>query len=76
MASQPSGASSTNRCADVVGEPDAPGRAGGELLAGDEPVGQPAVQGGGRQAQLVGGVGHGEQLSFGRVVVGWWQGIW
>ena len=52
--------------ADVVGEPDPPGRAGGELLAGDEPVGQPAVQGGGGQAQLVGGVGHGEQFSFGR----------
>ena len=32
--------------ADVVGEADAPGRAGGELLAGDEPVAEPAVQGG------------------------------
>ena len=31
--------------ADVVCEADPPGRAGGELLAGDEPVVQPAVQG-------------------------------
>ena len=56
--------------ADVVGEPDAPGRAGGELLAGDEPVGQPAVQGGRGEAEFGGGVGHGEQLSVLRVVGG------
>ena len=56
--------------ADVVGEPDAPGRAGGELFAGDEPVAEPAVQGGGGQAEFFGGVGHGEQFSFLRVVAG------
>ena len=56
--------------ADLVGEPDAPGRARGELLAGDEPVAEPTVQGGGRQAQLFGGVGHGEQLCVLRVVAG------
>ena len=31
--------------ADVVGEPDPPGCAGGELFAGDESVAEPAVQG-------------------------------
>ncbi len=54
--------------ADVVGELDPLGCAGGELFAGDESVAQPAVQGGGCQAELCGGVGHGEQLSFLRVV--------
>ena len=34
--------------ADVVGEADAPGRAGGDLLAGDEAVVQPAQQGAGQ----------------------------
>ena len=38
--------------ADVVGEPDPPGRAGGELFAGDESVVQPAVQGGGGEAEF------------------------
>ena len=56
--------------ADVVGEADAPGRAGGELFAGDEAVGQPTVQGGGGESELFGGVGHGERFSFGRVVAG------
>ena len=70
MASQPSGASSTNRARSVVGEADAPGRAGGELFAGDEAVVQPAVQGGRSDAELFGGVGHGEQFSFLRVVGG------
>ena len=56
--------------ADVVGEPDAPGRAGGELLAGDKPIAEPTVQGGGRRGQFGGGLGHGEQLCFGRVVGG------
>jgi hypothetical protein len=36
--------------ADFGGEPDPPGGGGGELLAADEPVAEPAVQGGGRQA--------------------------
>ncbi len=50
--------------AQLVVHADAPGRAGGDLLAGDEPVAQPAVQGGGRQAELGCGVGHGEKCSF------------
>ena len=56
--------------AQLVGHADAPGRAGGVLLAGDEPVCEPAVHGGGGDAERVGGVGHGEHLSLGRVVVG------
>ena len=56
--------------ADVVGEPDPPGRAGGELFAGDEPVAEPAVQGGGGEAEFLRGVGHGEQFSYLWVVVG------
>ena len=46
------------------------GAPGVSLLAGDEPVAEPAVQGGRREPELVGGVGHGEQLSFLRVVAG------
>ena len=56
--------------ADVVGEPDTPGCAGGELFAGDEPIGKPAVQGGGGEPELFGGVGYGEWLSF-LWIVGW-----
>ena len=56
--------------ADVVGEAEPPGGAGGELLAGDEPLVQPAVQGGGGEAEFGGGVGHGERFSFLRVVSG------
>ena len=48
--------------ADVVGEADAPGRAWGDLLTGDEPVAQPAVQGGRGESEFVGGVGHGERF--------------
>ena len=54
--------------ADVVGEADPPGGAGGELFAGDEAVAEPAVQGGGRESEFLCGVGHGERFSFGRVV--------
>src|SRR5229473_224565 len=54
--------------ADFGSEADPPGGAGGELLAGDEPVAEPAVQGGGGEAEFGGGVGHGEQFSFLRVV--------
>ena len=54
--------------ADFGGEADPPGGAGGELLAGDEPVAEPAVQGGGGEAEFGGGVSHGEQFSFLRVV--------
>lgn len=43
------------------------GRAGGVLLAGDEPVAQPAVQRGGREAEFGGGFSHGEQLPLRRV---------
>ena len=50
--------------ADVVGEPDPPGCAGGELFAGDESLAEPAVQGGGCEAEFVGGVGDGEQFSL------------
>jgi hypothetical protein len=56
--------------AQVVVHADAPGGAGGELLAGDEPVAQPAVQGGGSEPEFFGGVGHGERVSFGGVVAG------
>jgi hypothetical protein len=48
--------------ADVVGEADAPGRTGGELLTGDEPLVQPAVQSGRRESELVSCVGHGERF--------------
>ena len=56
--------------AQVVGHADAPGGAGGDLLAGDEAVVDPAVQGRGGDAELLGGVGDGEQFAFGRVGVG------
>jgi len=68
---------------DVVGEPDPPGRAGGDLLAGDESVAEPAVQRRWRESELFGGVGHGEQFSFFRVGTGlvagdfqWWRSDW
>src|SRR6266567_5672616 len=54
--------------ADAGGEADPPGGGGCELLAGDESFVQPAVQGGRGQAEFGGGVGHGEQFSFLRVV--------
>jgi hypothetical protein len=56
--------------AQFVGEADPPGRAGGELLAGDEAVVEPAQQGGGGDPELVGGGGHGEQLSVLRLIAG------
>ena len=57
--------------AQLIGEPDAPRGAGGDLLAGDEAVIQPAQQGRGRDAELAGGLGHVEQFSFrGRVAAG------
>jgi len=46
------------------GEPDAPGGAGGDLLAGDEAVVEPAQQGGGRDLQFAGCLAHVDQLSF------------
>ena len=53
-----------------VVEPDPPGSAGGELFAGDESVVEPAVQGGWRGAEFLGGVGDGEQLSLFGVLAG------
>ena len=52
------------------------GAPGVSLFTGDESLVQPAVQGGGRESELGGGVGHGEQLSvlWGRSP-GWWQGM-
>ena len=50
--------------AQLLGEADAPGGAGGDLLAGDEAVVEPAQQGGRRDAELAGGLGHVEQFSF------------
>jgi hypothetical protein len=44
-----------NALAELVGEPDPPGRARGDLLAGDEPLAQPAVYGRGGHVELVGG---------------------
>lgn len=55
---------------DGRGEADAPGRPRRELLAGHEPVVEPSVEGGRRDPELGGGVGHGERLSFLRVVGG------
>src|SRR5256885_2865005 len=54
--------------ADFGGEADPPGGAGGELLAADEPVVEPPVQRGRGEAAFGGGVSHGEQFSFLRVV--------
>jgi len=51
--------------AQLVGEADAPRRAGGDLLTGDEAVVEPAQQGGRGDAELAGGLGHVEQVSFG-----------
>jgi len=45
-------------------EPDAPGRTGGQLLAGDEPVGQPPVDGGDPDAQFGGGLGDADHLAI------------
>src|SRR6266699_2440782 len=58
--------------ADFGGEADPPGGAGGELLAADEPVVEPPVQRGRGEAEFGGGVSHGEQFSFLRVVA--WLG--
>src|ERR1700757_4081248 len=55
--------------AELIGEVDGPGRAGGDLLAGDEAVVEPAQQGGRRDAELAGGGGHVERFSFGGLAV-------
>jgi hypothetical protein len=56
--------------AKLVGDADAPGGAGGDLLAGDEAVVESAQQGGGGDAELFGGGGHVEEFSFLRLVGG------
>ena len=61
--------------AQFVGDADAPGGAGGELFAGDEPVGQPAVHGGGDDAEDLGCFGDGDELAVGGSAGGWWRGI-
>jgi hypothetical protein len=50
--------------AEVAGEADLPGRAWGDLLAGDEAVVQPAQQGRRCDVELAGSGGHVEQFSF------------
>src|SRR5437660_5248598 len=54
--------------ADFGGEAEPAAGAGGELLAADEPVVEPPVQRGRGEAEFGGGVSHGEQFSFLRVV--------
>ena len=53
--------------AELVVDADPPGGAGRVLFAGDEAVLQPAVQGGGGDAELVGGLGDREQFAVGRL---------
>ena len=65
MASHPGGVSSTKTAAEFVGDVDPPGGAGGELFAGDEPVGQPAAHGGGDDTEDLGCFGDGDEFSVG-----------
>jgi len=53
----------------LFAETDLPWCAGGDLFSGDEPVAEPAVQGGGGETELVGGVGDGEEFAFCGLVV-------
>src|SRR6266545_5394836 len=69
MATQPSGASSTSMPRSSSVRRIRQG-AGGELLASDEAVVEPAEQGGGGDPELPGGFGHVEQLSFRNLVAG------
>ena len=62
--------------ADVVGEPDPPGRAGGELFAGDEPVAEPAVQGGGGEASSFAASATVSSCPTCGSSSGWWRAIW
>ena len=52
--------------AQLVGDADPPRRTRGDLLAGDEPVGQPPVHRRGRHAEQLGGLGDSDQLTLGR----------
>src|SRR5919109_957464 len=56
--------------AELIVDADPPGRAGGVLFAGDESVGQPAVDRGGRDLEDLGGAGDRQELAVGRVA-GW-----
>ena len=56
--------------AQLVGEADPPRGAGGDLLAGDEAVVEPAEQRGRGDARVPGGLGHVEQFSFRFLVAG------
>jgi hypothetical protein len=49
----------------VAEQLDPPTGAGGELLAGDETIGQPAVHGGGRHTEGFGRFGDGDQVAVG-----------
>src|SRR5215211_838927 len=53
--------------AELVVDADPPGGAGGVLFATDEAGLEPAVQGGGGDAELVGGLADGQQLAVGRL---------
>ena len=74
---QPSGALSVSMPRSLFGEADAPGRAGGDLLAGDEAVIQPAQQGRRCDVELAGGwVTLSSSPSGGRRCrLGWWRGM-
>ena len=61
--------------AELGGEADLPGRAGGDLFAGDEAVVEPAQERGGGDAELACGLGHVEQVSFRKVVAGLVAGV-
>src|SRR6266496_4166884 len=63
-------AASPHGTSGLTGESRGPRRAGGDLLAGDEAVVQPAQQGGRGDAELAGGGGHVEQFSFGCLAAG------
>ena len=70
MASQPSGASSTNRVRMSSVSRIRQGAPGVSCSPAMNPSASQRCSVEGAKPELVGGVGHGEQFSFGRVVVG------
>src|SRR5713101_3859304 len=65
---QPSGWSLLDKLrAKVIGETDAPGGTGSDLLAGDEAVAQPTMKRRGRDCELGGSFGHCHEFPFGRI---------
>ncbi len=62
---QPAGGIVSDEIPDGFGEADAPGRAGSDLLAGDESVVEPPVEGEGSDAEPGGGLVHAHHVSFG-----------